>query len=291
VTYKDAWHHIMNRALNDESILAGYGDKKYFLKLLADGAMTKRIRVLALCLMGNHYHLIVQNTSGRLSDFMRQLNGNYGLYYRHKYGGRGYVFQDRYKSTLIQNDAYLRMAFLYVLLNPVRARLVKDPFDYKWTSIGVYFSGISEDWLDSEYAESLFYDLRDMRSQLWDLAGQELPVRKSRFGVLLGDEDFADIVEHQFNRRRTDGESVRRRKDDYSFESPDRIIAKFEKVEGIRINSIDPSTHLAKRLRGKLLVLLRDRAGLKYREIMELPLFKSVRYASLGKIYKRTKRT
>lgn len=126
VTYKGAWHHVMNRALNDESILAGYGDKKHFLKLLADSATTKRIRVLAFCLMRNHYHLIVQNTSGRLSDFMRQLNGDYGLYYRHKYGGRGYVFQDRCKSTLIQNDTYLRMAFLYVLLNPVRVRLTKS---------------------------------------------------------------------------------------------------------------------------------------------------------------------
>ena len=67
------------------------------------------------------------------------------------------------------------------------------------------------------------------------------------------------------------------------------IIAEFEKAEGIPIDSMDPSIHLAKRLRGKLLVLLRDRAGLKYREIMELPLFKSLRYASLGKIYKRSK--
>jgi len=279
----------MNRALNDESILAGYGDKKYFLKLLADGVMTKRIRVLAFCLMRNHYHLIVQNTSGRLSEFMRQLNGNYGLYYRRKYGGRGYVFQDRYKSTLIQNDTYLKMAFLYVLLNPVRARLVKNPFDYKWSSIGAYFSRISEHWVDGEYAESLFYDLQELRSQLWGWMGQELPVRKSRFGVLLGDKDFADVVEQRFNRRRTDGISVRRRNGDYSFESREKVIARFEKIEGIRIDSIDPSTRLARRFRGKLLVLLRDRAGLKYREIMELPLFKSLRYSSLGKIYKRTK--
>ena len=75
MTYKDAWHHVMNRALNDDPILAGYGDKKYFLKLLVDSATAKRIRVLVCCLMRNHYHLIVQNTSERLSDFMRQLIG------------------------------------------------------------------------------------------------------------------------------------------------------------------------------------------------------------------------
>ncbi len=289
VTFKGAWHHVMNRGLNGEPILAGCGDKKYFLKLVADGATTKRIRVIAFCLMRNHYHLIVQNTSGRLSDFMRQLNGNYGLYYRHRYGGRGYVFQDRYRSSLIQNDAYLSMAFLYVLLNPLRARLVKNPFAYRWSSINYYFSVISEVWLDSKYAEGLFHDLEDLRSKLCAWTGQELPLCSSRFGLLLGDEGFVDDVERQFNRRKTTGDSSRRRKDDYSFESPETVIAEFEKAEGIRIDSIDPCAHLSKRLRRKLLVLLRDRAGLKYREVMKLPLFKPVRYSSLGKMYKRAK--
>lgn len=289
MTFKGAWHHVMSRALNNESILAGFGGKKYFLTLLADAAATKRVRVLSYCLMMNHYHLIVQNASGRLADFMRQVNGQYGLYYRHTIGGRGYVFQDRYKSTLIQDDTYLRMALLYVLLNPVRARLVKSAFDYRWSSIGFYFNRISESWLDNEFAESLFHDRTDFRYQLRAWAGKELPVYRTRFGLLLGDDGFANEVERQFDRRRDDGESLRRREGDYAFEPAHKVITRFEKVKGIRIESLDPSTHDAKRLRGELLVLLRDRAGLRYHEIMKLRLFKSLRYSSLGQLYKRAK--
>ena len=62
---------------------------------------------------------------------MRQLNGQYGINYRKKKGGRGYVFQDRYKSALIQDDPYLPMSIVYVILNPLRAGLVDNPYDYK----------------------------------------------------------------------------------------------------------------------------------------------------------------
>jgi putative transposase len=289
VTFKGAWHHVVSRALSDESILAGFGSKKYFLRLLADAASTKRIRVLAYCLMRNHYHLIVQNSSGRLADFMRQVNGQYGFYYRHTFGGRGYVFQDRYKSTLIQDDTYLRMALLYVMLNPVRAHLVKNALDYRWSSIRFYFSHISEHWLDNEFAERLFHDRVDFRSQLWSWVNRDLPVRRTRFGLLLGKDGFVDEVKARFDRRKRSGESLRRREDDYSFESPDNVIARFERNKGVRLDALDPSTLDAKRLRGELLVLLRERAGLSYGEIMKLPLFKSLRYSSLGKLYKRFK--
>lgn len=289
MTFIGAWHHVMSRALNNEPILAGFGGKKYFLTLLTDAATTRQIRVLAYCLMKNHYHLIVQNSSGRLADFMRQINGQYALYYRHTFGGRGYVFQDRFKSTLIQDDTYLRMALLYVLLNPVRARLVKNAFDYRWSSINFYFSSISESWLDNEFAEHLFHDRADFRSQLWAWTDKELPVCRSRFGLLLGGKGFVYEVERQFNRRKNDGESLRRRAGDYSFEPVDRVIARFEKTKGIKIDSLDPSTHDAKRLRRELLVLLRDRAGLRYHDIMKLRLFKSLRYSSLGQLYRRAK--
>lgn len=280
---------MISRALNSESILAGYGDKIYFLRLLEDAATTKRIRVIAYCLMRNHYHLILQNSSDRLADFMRQVNGQFGLYYRHKYGGRGYVFQDRYKSTLIQDDKYLKMALLYVLLNPVRARLVKGPLSYRWSSIGVYFSIGLKNWIDQEFVERLFHDRMDFRNQLRQWANRGLRVNRTRFGNVLGDNTFVEKIERRFNRRRRNAESLRRRQDDFSFEPLHKAISHFEKTKGIRIQDLDISTHDAKRMRAELLVLLRDRVGLPYSEIMKLPLFRSLKYSSLGKLYKRTK--
>jgi REP element-mobilizing transposase RayT len=112
-------------------------------------AKNLKIKILAYCIMANHYHLILENSSGRMSDFFRQLNGNYGMIYRKLYGEHGYVFQGRYKSTLIQADAYLRIAIRYALLNPVRAGLVTKFDNYIWSSANEYFSEMSSDLVDS----------------------------------------------------------------------------------------------------------------------------------------------
>jgi REP element-mobilizing transposase RayT len=61
-----------------------------------------------------------------MSDFLGQLNGLYGMYYRKEEGGKGYVFQSKFKSTLIENDSYLSQSLLYLLLNPVRAGIVHN---------------------------------------------------------------------------------------------------------------------------------------------------------------------
>ena len=64
---------------------------------------------------------MLENSNERMSDFLGQLNGLYGMYYRKVEGGKGYMFQSRFKSTLIENDSYLIQSLLYLLLNPVRA--------------------------------------------------------------------------------------------------------------------------------------------------------------------------
>lgn len=73
-----------------------------------------------------------------MSDFFKQLNGQFGTIYRKNQGGKGYVFQDRFKSMLIQDNSYLLMVIAYVLNNPVRARLVDNFIDYKWSSALFY---------------------------------------------------------------------------------------------------------------------------------------------------------
>ncbi len=81
-----------------------------------------KIRLFAYCIMDNHYHLVLENASDRLSDFQMLLNVQYGMYYRKMEGGKGYVFQSRFKSTLIENDSYLIQSIRYLLRNPVRLR-------------------------------------------------------------------------------------------------------------------------------------------------------------------------
>ncbi len=291
VTFKGAYHHIVSRGLNGEPILAGCEGKEYLLRLLHEAQKIYRIRLLVYCLMDNHYHLVLVNSSERLADFMRYVNGYYGLYYRRRIGGQGYVFQDRYKSALIQQDNYLTIAVVYVLLNPVRAGIVKDPYRYPWSSIACYFSGKNSDIVDNVYIEEVFGSRKEFRHLLadWSEKDKELPLQRTRFGDVLGAVGFVDEVARRFDRRRRVTESLRMRHDDYTFESSLEVIKQFERAHGVRLAEIDVTTHVGMRLRAKLLVLLRERAGLRYREIIKIPLFRSLKYSSLGKLYKRNR--
>ncbi|MBN1548795.1 MAG: transposase [Syntrophaceae bacterium] len=105
----------MNRGYDGRAIFREDGDKRIFLELLKKSWKLLKIRIFAYCLIDNHYHLVLQNMSGRMPQFFKRLNGQYGNYYRNRYGGKGYVFQERYKSMLIQDDAYVMSAIAYVL--------------------------------------------------------------------------------------------------------------------------------------------------------------------------------
>jgi len=83
----------MNRGHDGNNIFAGDENKNHFLDYLEDYSKKMHIRLFAYCIMDNHYHLILENSSGRMSDFLKQLNGQYGQYYRKREGGKGYVFQ------------------------------------------------------------------------------------------------------------------------------------------------------------------------------------------------------
>jgi len=100
----------MNRGYEGRPIFKTHADKAFFLELLKKVVGLMKIRILAYCVIDNHYHMIVQNMSGRMSDFFKQLNGQYAIHYRKVHGGRGYVFQDRFKTMLIQDDEFLPKA-------------------------------------------------------------------------------------------------------------------------------------------------------------------------------------
>ena len=88
ITYEGAFHHAMNRGLNGDTIFSGNKSKVIFLDLMEETARDLKIRILAYCIMDTHYHLILENSSGRMSDFFLQLNGQYGMNYRKIHGAR-----------------------------------------------------------------------------------------------------------------------------------------------------------------------------------------------------------
>jgi len=289
VTYKGAYHHVMNRGIEGKNIFPDDKAKQYFFNILCDKSRNLKIRLLALCIMDSHYHLTLQNSSGRLSDFMKQLDGQYGIYYRNREGGKGYVFQGRYKSTLIQEDKYLKAVIVYILLNPVRAGIIIDPYKYRWSSIQEYFVSKGSNIVDNEFVEGLYGSRIDMKKLLKDWLNKDIEVRKTRIGDIIGDDDFVNEAFKKYDRRKIGGETKRMRIEDYIFETAAKVIENFEEEKVTKIDRIDINTLEGKGLRSELLVQLKDRAGLKYTDIIEYPIFKSLKYSSLGQLYRKAK--
>ena len=84
--------------------------------------------------MDNHYHLLVKTPDGNLSKGMRHLNGVYTQRFNRKQNRIGHVFQGRYKAILVDKDSYLLELARYIVLNPVRARMLRSAENWPWSS-------------------------------------------------------------------------------------------------------------------------------------------------------------
>ncbi len=134
IEFPGAVYHLTARGDGREDIYLDEKDREQFLGLL--GAVCERFNWVgyAYCLMGNHYHLVMETPDGNLSRGMRQLNGVYTQRFNARHGRVGHVFQGRYKAILVERDSYLLELCRYVVLNPVRAGMVRHAGQWRWSS-------------------------------------------------------------------------------------------------------------------------------------------------------------
>jgi len=134
IEYPGALYHLTSRGDGQEDIFLDDADREEFLSVLASVVERFGWRAYAYCLMDNHYHLMVETPQANLSKGMRQLNGVYTQRVNRRHSRVGHVFQGRFKAILVDKQNYLLELSRYVVLNPVRAKAVKDPGRYRWSS-------------------------------------------------------------------------------------------------------------------------------------------------------------
>lgn len=194
--FPHALYHVTARGDRQEAIYEDDSDRRLFLEILGDAVTDFNWQVHAYCLMTNHYHLLVETPDGNLSKGMRQLNGSYTQRSNRKHGRVGHVFQGRYKAILVDRENYLLEVARYVVLNPVRAGMVRQAQDWPWSSYDAMTGQADAPrWLTTDALLSVFGTERAAAMQAYAqfvAEGVKAPPLWSRLQgqVYLGDADF-----------------------------------------------------------------------------------------------------
>jgi REP element-mobilizing transposase RayT len=203
IEYPGAVYHVTSRGNEKKPVFKTDEDRQNFLKTLQHVNRRYNWICHAYCLMTNHYHILVETPEGNLSIGMRQLNGVYTQLFNKLHGRTGHLFQGRYKAILIQKDSHLLEVCRYVVLNPVRAKMVENPEDYCWSS---YLSTagrtkahpcLTTDWVLGQFSGKRGKAEQEYRKFVGWGIGERTIWSGVRGQSILGEECFADrFVDH-----------------------------------------------------------------------------------------------
>lgn len=196
IEFPNAVYHITSRGNARQAIFLDDKDFANFLEVLC--LVVKRYNWIlhAYCLMNNHYHLIIGTPDGNLSKGMRQLNGIYTQQFNRRHNRVGHVLQGRYKAILVDKDNYLLELCRYVVLNPVRAGIVRGAGQWQWSSYrdtAVYGKGVpclTKDWILLQFGRERSEAEGRYREFVSAGLKAETPWKKIKGQLYLGDEKF-----------------------------------------------------------------------------------------------------
>ncbi len=175
IEFPGALYHLTARGNAGEDIFLDDGDRPALLDVLASVCERFGWRCHAWCQMTNHYHLVVETPEPNLARGMRQLNGVYTQRFNRAHDRTGHVFQGRYKAILVEREAHLLELCRYVMLNPVRAGLVRKAERWRWSS---YHATVGDapapDWLETAWLLGRF--------------GRSRGRARARFAAFVGEE-------------------------------------------------------------------------------------------------------
>lgn len=199
IEFPGAVYHITSRGNAKQNIFLDENDLKEFLAILCHVVRRYNWLLHAYCLMNNHYHLIVETPEGNLSIGMRQLNGIYTQRFNKRHDRVGHLFQGRYKAIIVDREGYLLELCRYIVLNPVRAGLTRDPNEWKWSSyrstIGKTkpIECLSINWILSQFGQNVSKAKREFR-RFVRARIKGSPLKEVKGQIVIGRDDFVEKI-------------------------------------------------------------------------------------------------
>jgi len=137
-------YHVVIRGNGKQVIFEDDNDRVKFLSILSKVRKELNFGLAAYCLMDNHVHMIIHDVNNELELIMKKIECSYSYHLNSKYTRSGHVFQDRYKSAVIENDSYFMSAIRYIHMNPENAGICSHD-TYRWSSHGAYIKNAQND--------------------------------------------------------------------------------------------------------------------------------------------------
>ena len=204
IEYEGGLYHVLSRGNQRQAIFADDEDRQVFLTTLSEMAERFEVEVCTYVLMSNHYHLLLRTRRANLSRAMQWFGVAYTSRFNIKNQKSGHLFQGRFKSILVENDAYLLQLSYYIHNNPLRAGMLKRLADYRWSSYPAYaYRKNHPPWLNSELILSQLANVgnrnRAYRENMKKYASEESRVWEDlRHGLILGSLLFVESIKERY---------------------------------------------------------------------------------------------
>lgn len=204
IEYEGALYHLMSRGNAGSDIFMDEYDRKGLLYVIEEMSERFEIDVYAYVLMNNHYHLLLRTRQANLKKAMHWFGTTYTQRFNRRHLRSGHLFQGRYKSIIVQNEAYLLRLSYYIHRNPLKSGIVKRLADYRWSSYRVYAYGRkTPGWLSTDLILSQFVGEQDKhkcyREKVQKYASEERNILEDlRHGLILGTETFVKNIRKQY---------------------------------------------------------------------------------------------
>ena len=237
-------YHMVLRGINRQDILAEDEDKQRLFETLMRYKQLSGYDLYGYCFMDNHIHLLMKEKREPLSLVLKRISSSFVYWFNWKYERCGHLFQERYKSEPVENDAYLLTVLRYIHQNPVKARLAGNVPGYQWSSYHEYINGSII--IDTDFVLTMFSSDRQKSVELFKIYTNRENNDKcldNDVQLRLSDSEVKVILAQYGNINRLHR---------IEKEEREKIIKELKSIDGVTIRQLSRLTGLPKSTIGKI---------------------------------------
>jgi putative transposase len=197
---KTGIYHVMLRGINRQNIFEDDEDRRKFLDIMIECKRICEYQLLGYCLMGNHVHILIKEEKEPIEKIFKRIGARYVYSFNWKYNRCGHLFQDRFKSEVVEDDRYFLTVLRYIIQNPIKANLVADLSEFTWSSYNDYIKGGGI--TDVEFALELFASSREVGinrfNQFMNETNEDRCLELKEASIRKSDQELLNEIKKEF---------------------------------------------------------------------------------------------